>query len=415
VDADTLLAELNAFSNYNFTSFFDRYVYGLELIPYLPYFYYDKAILALEEKNFGQAEYYFTMAHRFALKLGELDLVIECDERLGLLSGDSDGDGLSDLWETHFGTDSQNHDTDGDGLNDRSELGVIIDGKPGEYGLNQALIEDSQGDSEAPEAGTDIKQVYAQIFLNEDRNQELYLAMSTWDDEYNPDVKNHFQLWADDANYGYNFNAWWEPHLQKIIEYEIVEQHRVEGGYYQLFETTIPLDLLGDPAEIMIDAATEVWNGPGYEPHQGDRTSGALFTLPIAPHIFITDPLNPDSDGDGVSDGIEVQFGSDPTYVDSSITKSVTPQGQVNYGDELTYTLVISAVPGASVALYDPLEGINFLRFVEQPPAVTHVDTINSDTSRGFELTSIVSTKPLGRETRESTYKMIEEWPKHIK
>jgi hypothetical protein len=38
----------------------------------------------------------------------------------------------------------------------------------------------------------------------------------------------------------------------------------------------------------------------------------------------------------------------------TTIAKSVTPQGQVYYGDELTYTLVISAAPGTQLGLYDP-------------------------------------------------------------
>jgi hypothetical protein len=55
-----------------------------------------------------------------------------------------------------------------------------------------------------------------------------------------------------------------------------------------------------------------------------------------------------------------------------SITKSVAPQGRVDYGDELTYTLVISAVPGTSLGLYDSLTDTTFLRFVsgQQPAGV---------------------------------------------
>jgi len=56
---------------------------------------------------------------------------------------------------------------------------------------------------------------------------------------------------------------------------------------------------------------------------------------------------------------------------DKSITKSVTPAGQVDYGDEITYTLVISAVPGVQVGLYDPLIVTTFLRFVELPTGIT--------------------------------------------
>jgi N-acetylneuraminic acid mutarotase len=62
-----------------------------------------------------------------------------------------------------------------------------------------------------------------------------------------------------------------------------------------------------------------------------------------------------------------------PTYEGgASISKMVTPQGQVEYGDELAYTLVISATPGTQVGLYDPLADTTFARFIEQPQGVVH-------------------------------------------
>jgi C1A family cysteine protease len=56
----------------------------------------------------------------------------------------------------------------------------------------------------------------------------------------------------------------------------------------------------------------------------------------------------------------------------AQITKSVTPVGQVSYGDALTYTVVISAAPGTEMALYDPLLGTTFDRFLVQPQGVEH-------------------------------------------
>lgn len=56
------------------------------------------------------------------------------------------------------------------------------------------------------------------------------------------------------------------------------------------------------------------------------------------------------------------------------VTKSVAPVGQVNYGDELTYTLVISAAPGTEMGLYDPLLGTTFDRFLEQPEGIEHAN-----------------------------------------
>jgi C1A family cysteine protease len=58
----------------------------------------------------------------------------------------------------------------------------------------------------------------------------------------------------------------------------------------------------------------------------------------------------------------------------AGITTSVAPVGQVDYGDALTYTLVISAVSGTEMTLYDPLLGTSFDRFLEQPEGVEHTD-----------------------------------------
>jgi hypothetical protein len=70
----------------------------------------------------------------------------------------------------------------------------------------------------------------------------------------------------------------------------------------------------------------------------------------------------------------------DPTS-QSYFVKTVTPQGWVDYGDELTYTLVMSASPGTQVGFYDPLEGTAFTRFVELPTGViTHTGGVITGT-----------------------------------
>ena len=54
----------------------------------------------------------------------------------------------------------------------------------------------------------------------------------------------------------------------------------------------------------------------------------------------------------------------------TTIEKSVDPASQVSQSHELTYTLVISAVPGTQLGLYDPLTGTAFLRFLRQPTGI---------------------------------------------
>jgi len=62
------------------------------------------------------------------------------------------------------------------------------------------------------------------------------------------------------------------------------------------------------------------------------------------------------------------------------IVKSVTPQGQVDYGDELTYSVVISAMLETQAGLYDPLEGTTFIHFVQQPGNVIYDDGVITGT-----------------------------------
>jgi hypothetical protein len=53
------------------------------------------------------------------------------------------------------------------------------------------------------------------------------------------------------------------------------------------------------------------------------------------------------------------------------ITKSSAPSAQVEYGDEITYTVVVSAQPGTKVGLYDPLTDTTFVRFVALSRGIT--------------------------------------------
>jgi hypothetical protein len=63
-----------------------------------------------------------------------------------------------------------------------------------------------------------------------------------------------------------------------------------------------------------------------------------------------------------------------PSAVPPQVTKFVRPEGEVEYGDWLTYTLVVSATPGTPTRLYDPLTGTTFSRFLAQPEGVSHED-----------------------------------------
>jgi arylsulfatase A-like enzyme len=75
---------------------------------------------------------------------------------------------------------------------------------------------------------------------------------------------------------------------------------------------------------------------------------------------------------------VQVQYLT--TNLLSTLTKTVAPTASVKYGDELTYTLVISAAPGTQLALYDPLEGTAFARFVRRPDGIVHDDGVITGT-----------------------------------
>jgi hypothetical protein len=68
--------------------------------------------------------------------------------------------------------------------------------------------------------------------------------------------------------------------------------------------------------------------------------------------------------------------GDDGTFL-STISKAVTPQGKVDIGGLLTYTLSIVATPGAELRLYDPLTDTAFVNFLPPPvPGLVHQDGV---------------------------------------
>jgi hypothetical protein len=80
--------------------------------------------------------------------------------------------------------------------------------------------------------------------------------------------------------------------------------------------------------------------------------------------------------------------------------KTVTPLGPVTYGDQLTYTVVISATPGTQVRLFDPLEDSTWVRFAGQPPGdVTHVDSIRGTQYLGGVISGTLEVTPTNQVT----------------
>lgn len=68
------------------------------------------------------------------------------------------------------------------------------------------------------------------------------------------------------------------------------------------------------------------------------------------------------------------------TLCDASITKLVSPTVSISHGDHLTYTLLVSATPGTTLNLYDPLDGATFVDFLERPAGITHTGSLAGGT-----------------------------------
>ena len=96
---------------------------------------------------------------------------------------------------------------------------------------------------------------------------------------------------------------------------------------------------------------------------------GALVVRSAEPPQMLDNPATT------ARDGLASDF-ENAAHLATHITKTVIPTGQVEYGDLLTYTLVISGVPGAELGLFDPLTDTAFVRFAELPATglITYAD-----------------------------------------
>ncbi|MGH8551231.1 MAG: IPT/TIG domain-containing protein [Methylococcales bacterium] len=76
--------------------------------------------------------------------------------------------------------------------------------------------------------------------------------------------------------------------------------------------------------------------------------------------IFGTDPLNPDTDGDGFSDGVEIEGNSDPR---DPASRPFDPNKYFGVADSAQFSALNNAVPPANIARYEvstpPFSAIN--------------------------------------------------------
>lgn len=214
---------------------------------------------------------------------------------------DQDNDGLWDYEEEILGTDMNNSDTDGDTVNDGDEI-------------NQYLLDPlvSDIDRDTDEDGiSNIEEI--DIYHSNVENPDTdFDGLSDWDEIY---IYNTNLLSSDTDEDGLS------------DDYEVL---------YDFLDPNNPDDALQDYDEDNLDNIDErSWGcDPGNPDTDGDGLLDGdevnrYFTNPLLSDaeadydgdgltnveevdIHETDPSNPDSDGDGYNDGIEVENGSDP-------------------------------------------------------------------------------------------------------
>jgi len=130
-----------------------------------------------------------------------------------------------------------------------------------------------------------------------------------------------------------------------------------------------------------VDTVIEVYNLDGVtflasDDNSGGGTASRLeWQAPMDGTYFVRVSQTP-----GSVNGCNAAYKLSVSEATANVTKTVTPTGQVNYGDMLTYTLAVSATPGVQIALYDPLTDTTFVHFVEQPEGITHTNSIITGT-----------------------------------
>jgi hypothetical protein len=96
VDADQMLSALSKFTGSDFTAFFNKYVYGVVLLPYEPYRLYELGKQLVDDADFDEALIQLADAYEEALAAGEDGLAEEVNSLMNSVStagGSSSGDG----------------------------------------------------------------------------------------------------------------------------------------------------------------------------------------------------------------------------------------------------------------------------------------------------------------------------------
>ena len=224
-----------------------------------------------------------------------LTVTAGCAEISGLLSSDTDGDGLTDSEEEEeYGTDPETADTDGDGLDDGAEVN--------EYDTDPTSA-DTDGDSledgaEINEYGTDPTTADTdEDGLDDDIEVNKYGSDPTNKDSDTDGLEDGPEV----NKYGT------DPTTADTDEDGLNDATEVDG---ETNPTTADTDDDG------LDDGPEI-NEYGTDPTTADTDEDGLDDG-LEVNKYGSDPTNKDSDTDGLEDGPEVnKYGTDPTTADT--------------------------------------------------------------------------------------------------
>ena len=240
----------------------------------------------------------------------------------GVVSTDTDGDGLLDGEEVHkHGTDPTNPDTDGDGLLDGEEVHTYhTSPKKGDT--------DGDGLNDYEEA-TYMIDGDSLIFSNADEEYFLDENNNIVTDENGDPVADTTKLGGNDTDAD---DDGIDDYAEVVLGYNLTMQ--INGSFETLSGTTNPMksdtdgDGISDKAEIdgFWIGAVFVYLDPNNDDTDGDGISDgdekAIWDALVAAGKDASDPsfsspFTTDTDGDGLKDGVEVSiadggYGTDP-------------------------------------------------------------------------------------------------------
>jgi hypothetical protein len=277
----SILRALNDATGFDFASFFQMYILGTAKLP-------------------------------LSLTAGRLEIIQTEMPTVNRLPIDSDMDGLTDDEERTYGTNPNNRDTDDDERLDGEEVhgfrAIFIDGSKGDWDGMKPLWVDEANDYKYKVPSSDLKS----LTMSYDGGS-LYFMIELHDGKPNPEDSYDimFDLDSDQMpDYTFNcypkgfVNAWNLTGIGQYVESNLIENPAgAEISSDDVVELKIPLNLVGNTRVFLLASHIFVSSvqteNDMFLPRWVSISLDALFPQQK------TDPLNPDTDGDSIKDGVD--------------------------------------------------------------------------------------------------------------